>query len=77
MKMRRFRSPSVLHRGGRPELAAISWIREKMLFENSLHTLRANITMRLGINVIGRAKSSTTSWSQVRADAKRLGPLWL
>ena len=61
----------------RPELAAISWISEKMLFENRLQTLRANLTMRLGLNVIGRAKSATTPWSQVRADARRFGPLWL
>jgi kynurenine 3-monooxygenase len=47
-----------------------------MLFENRLHTLRANLTMRLGINVIGQAKSSTRSWSQVRRDALRFGPLW-
>ena len=47
-----------------------------MLFENRLHTLRANVTMRLGRNVIGQAKSSTVAWSKVRADAQRLGPLW-
>ena len=60
----------------KPELDAVSWISEKMLFENRLHTLRANLTMRLGRNVIGQAKSSTVSWSQVRTDAQRLGPLW-
>lgn len=60
----------------KPELDAVSWISEKMLFDNPLHTLRANLTMRLGINVIGQAKSSTTSYSQVRTDAQRLGPLW-
>ena len=60
----------------KPELDAISWISEKMLFENRLHTLRANLTMKAGINVIGLAKSSTTSWSSVRADARRFGPLW-
>lgn len=60
----------------KPELDAVSWISEKMLFENRLHTLRANVTMRLGRNVIGQAKSSTVAWSQVRADAQKLGPLW-
>ena len=60
----------------KPELDAVSWISEKMLFENRLHTLRANVTMRLGRNVIGQAKSSTVAWSKVRADAQRLGPLW-
>jgi hypothetical protein len=39
------------------------------LFENRLHTFRANVTMRAGINVIGQAKSSQKSHAQVRADA--------
>jgi kynurenine 3-monooxygenase len=60
----------------KPELDAISWISEKMLFENRLHTLRANLTMRMGINVIGRAKDPEVPWSQVRAQARRWGPLW-
>ena len=60
----------------KPELDAVSWISEKMLFENRLHTLRANLTMRAGINVIGQAKSSQKSYAQVRADAERFGPLW-
>jgi 2-polyprenyl-6-methoxyphenol hydroxylase-like FAD-dependent oxidoreductase len=60
----------------KPELDAVSWISEKMLFENRLHTLRANLTMKAGINVIGQAKSSQKSYAQVRADAQRFGPLW-
>jgi kynurenine 3-monooxygenase len=28
----------------KPELDAVSWISEKMLFEHRLHTLRANLT---------------------------------
>jgi kynurenine 3-monooxygenase len=60
----------------KPELDAVSWISEKMLFENRMHTVRANLTMRAGINVIGQAKSSQKSYAQVRADAQRLGPLW-
>jgi kynurenine 3-monooxygenase len=60
----------------KPELDAVSWISEKMLFENRLHTLRANLTMKAGINVIGQAKSSQKSYAQVRADARRYGPLW-
>jgi kynurenine 3-monooxygenase len=60
----------------KPELDAVSWISEKMLFENRLHTLRANVTMRLGINVIGQAKSSERSYVQVREDARRFGLLW-
>jgi kynurenine 3-monooxygenase len=60
----------------KPELDAVSWISEKMLFENRRHTVRANVTMRWGSNVIGRAKSSQVTYSQVRADARRWGPLW-
>ena len=60
----------------KPELDAVSWISEKMLFENRFHTVRANLTMRWGINVIGQAKSSVVPYSQVRADAQRFGPLW-
>lgn len=60
----------------KPELDAVSWISEKMLFENRLHTIRANLTMRIGLNIIGRAKSSDKTYSQVRADARRFGPLW-
>ena len=47
-----------------------------MLFANPLHTLRAHLTMRVGRNVIGQAKSSRVPWSQVRAEARRWGPLW-
>ena len=47
-----------------------------MLFENRLHMLRANLTMRRGLNVIGQAKRSDKSYSQVRADARDFGPLW-
>ncbi|MGY1636909.1 FAD-dependent oxidoreductase [Geodermatophilus sp. SYSU D00742] len=60
----------------KPELDAISWISEKMLFENRLHTVRANVTMRWGANVIGRAKIAEVPWSRVRAEARRWGPLW-
>jgi kynurenine 3-monooxygenase len=60
----------------KPELDAVSWISEKMLFENRLHTLRANITMRAHRNVIGQAKSSHSSYSEVRERARRWGPLW-
>jgi kynurenine 3-monooxygenase len=60
----------------KPELDAVSWISEKMLFENRRHTVRANVTMRWGSNVIDRAKSSQVTYSRVRADARRWGPLW-
>jgi kynurenine 3-monooxygenase len=71
------RAASSYHDAWKPELDAVSWISEKMLFENRLHTLRANLTMRWGHNVIGQAKSSHVPYSQVRAEARRWGPLWL
>src|SRR4051794_35719345 len=61
------------NRTWKPQLDAVSWMREKMLFENRLHTLRANLTMRCGLNVIGQAKSSQVSYSRVQAQAKRYG----
>jgi len=64
------------NRTWKPELDAVSWMSEKMLFENRLHSLRANLTMRCGLNVIGQAKSSQVSYSQVQTQAKRYGPLW-
>lgn len=60
----------------RPEVDAVSWISEKMLFENRVHMLRADLTMRLGINPIDQAKDASTPWSVVAARARRLGPLW-
>ena len=47
-----------------------------MLFENRVHMLRADLTMRLGINPIDQAKDGSTPWSVVAARARRLGPLW-
>jgi len=40
-----------------------------------LHTVRASLTMRWGINVIGRAEPAEIPRSQVRADGRRWGPL--
>ena len=71
------RAASSYHDAWKPELDAVSWISGKMLFENRLHTLRANLTMRGGHNVIGQAKSSHIPYSEVRAEARRWGPLWL
>jgi kynurenine 3-monooxygenase len=58
-------------------LDAVSWIREKMLFENRFHILRANLTTKAGIKVIGQAKSSQKPYAQVRAEARQYGPLWI
>jgi hypothetical protein len=38
--------------------------------------VRANVTMRWGSNVIGRAKCSQVTYSQVRTDARRWGLRW-
>jgi 2-polyprenyl-6-methoxyphenol hydroxylase-like FAD-dependent oxidoreductase len=60
----------------KPEADAISWISQQTLFENPLNTIRSLVTMALGQNVVGRAKRSDLSYSEIRDKAKRLGPLW-
>ena len=60
----------------KPETDAISWISQQTLFENPLNTIRSLVTMALGQNVVGQAKSSDLSYSEIRERAKRLGPLW-
>jgi len=59
----------------RPEVQVISWISERMLFENRRLVLRANLTMSLGIGVIGQAQGSTGYGP--RCAGRRSGcPLW-
>jgi kynurenine 3-monooxygenase len=60
----------------KPEADAISWISQQTLFENPLNTIRSLVTMALGHNVVGQAKGSDLSYSEIREKAKRLGPLW-
>jgi len=60
----------------KPEADAISWISQQTLFENPVNTVRSLVTMALGQNVVGQAKSSDRSYSEIREKAKRLGPLW-
>jgi 2-polyprenyl-6-methoxyphenol hydroxylase-like FAD-dependent oxidoreductase len=60
----------------KPETDAVTWISERVLFDEPLNTLRATVTMAFGMNPVGQAKSADTSYSEVRAKAARLGPLW-
>jgi len=43
----------------KPESDAVTWISERVLFDNPLNTLRSTVTMALGVNVVGQAKSAT------------------
>jgi kynurenine 3-monooxygenase len=61
----------------KPEADAVSWMSVKSLFENRLHMLRANITMKLGLCIFSQAKSVDTPYSEVRRKAERLWPLWV
>lgn len=60
----------------KPESDAVTWISERVLFDNPLNTLRSTVTMALGVNVVGQAKSATAPYSEVREKARQLGPLW-
>jgi kynurenine 3-monooxygenase len=60
----------------KPESDAVTWISERVLFDNPLNTLRSTVTMALGVNVVGQAKSATVPYSEVREKARQLGPLW-
>lgn len=60
----------------KPEADAISWISERMLFQNIWSNLRTIVSSPLGANVVSQAKSSTRSYAQVQRAARRLGPLW-
>jgi 2-polyprenyl-6-methoxyphenol hydroxylase-like FAD-dependent oxidoreductase len=60
----------------KPEADAVSWMSVKSLFENRLHMLRANITMKLGLCIFSQAKSLDVPYSEVRRKAERLWPLW-
>lgn len=60
----------------KPEAEAVSWISEKMIFNNPLHLLRGAVSTRVGLSVFGQAKRADISYSQVMRSAERLWPLW-
>jgi kynurenine 3-monooxygenase len=60
----------------KPESDAVTWISERVLFDNPLNTLRSTVTMALGVNVVGQAKSVHTSYAEVRENARKIGWLW-
>jgi kynurenine 3-monooxygenase len=60
----------------KPEADAVSWIAQRVRFEEPLNMLRSVVTMALGVNVVGQAKRTDMSYSQVRRRARVLGPVW-
>jgi hypothetical protein len=60
----------------KPEADAVSWIAQRVRFEEPLNMLRSVVTMSLGVNVVGQAKRTDLSYSQVRRSARLLGPVW-
>lgn len=60
----------------KPEADAVTWIAQKVLFEEPLNMLRSIVTTLLGVNVVGRAKSADLSYTEVQRRAQRLGPVW-
>lgn len=60
----------------KPEADAVTWIAQRVLFEEPVHMLRSVVTTLLGVNAVGHAKSSDLSYAEVMRRAERLGPLW-
>ena len=60
----------------KPEADAVSWIAQRVRFEEPLNMLRSVVTMALGVNVVGQAKRTNLPYSQVRRRARLLGPVW-
>ena len=60
----------------KPESDAVTWIAQRVLFEEPLNMLRSVVTTVLGLNVVGHAKSAELAYSEVQRRARRLGPVW-
>jgi kynurenine 3-monooxygenase len=60
----------------KPEADAVSWIAQRVLFDEPLNMLRSIVTMALGVNVVGHAKRVDIPYSEVKRKAERLGPVW-
>ena len=61
----------------KPEADAVSWIAQRVLFEEPLDMLRSGVTTLLGVHAAGRTRSAELPYSEVRRRAERLGPVWL
>ncbi len=59
----------------KPEADAVSWIGEQMLFQKPWSGLRQMITFLFGVQAVGRAKSTTSSYADAQRSARRLGPI--
>jgi len=68
--------PARYHAEWKPEADAVSWIAQRVRFEEPLNMLRSVVTMALGVDVVGQAKRTDVSYSQVRRRARLLGPVW-
>jgi 2-polyprenyl-6-methoxyphenol hydroxylase-like FAD-dependent oxidoreductase len=60
----------------KPEADAVTWISERVVFDKPLNTLRNTVTMAFGVNVVGQAKSVDRPYSEIRREARKLGPVW-
>ncbi len=54
----------------KPASDAVTWISQRVLFDNPLNTLRSTVTMALGVNLVGQAKSATVPYWEVREKAR-------
>jgi kynurenine 3-monooxygenase len=63
-------------RAWKPEADAVSWIAQRVLFDEPLNMLRSIVTMALGVNVVGQAKRVDLPYSEVKRKAERLGRVW-
>lgn len=59
------------------EADAVSWMSEKLLYENLFHLLRAIFTTKLGLCIFNQAKSEDIPYSEVKRSADRLWLLWV
>lgn len=60
----------------RPEARAVSWISKRAIMDNPIHIARGAVTTPLGLSIFGQAKRADLSYTQVKARAERLWPLW-
>ena len=60
----------------KPEADAVTWIAQRVLFEEPLNMLRSGVTASLGADAVGRC-SAELPYSEVRRRAERLSPAWI
>ena len=60
----------------KPEADAVTWISERFVFDNGPQLVRLFLTARFGINAFSNAKKIEYSYSQVKKQAEKYGPVW-